>query len=323
MIPKRTLGETGLSVSRMGLGLAALGRPGYINLGHAQDLNALDQEAMQKQSSDVLTEAYQQGICYFDAARSYGLAETFLAHWLKTHHPGDVVIGSKWGYTYTANWQVQAIQHEVKEHSLSKLNEQWQESKELLGDKLNLYQIHSATLDSGVLRNKEVLLRLFELKQTGLIIGFSSSGIEQAKTIELALGIEHKGQRLFDCVQASFNLFERSAAKTLELAHREGLGILIKEALANGRLTSRNQDTEVQPLIKEAQKQNLNPDALALAWLMAHEWVDVVLSGASTKTQLKENLKAFEVKQALPDLLEGLAQPAEHYWYKRSKLIWN
>jgi aryl-alcohol dehydrogenase-like predicted oxidoreductase len=32
------LGATELTVSRLGLGLAALGRPGYINLGHAADL---------------------------------------------------------------------------------------------------------------------------------------------------------------------------------------------------------------------------------------------------------------------------------------------
>ena len=34
----RELGKTGLMVSRIGLGMAALGRPGYINLGHAEDL---------------------------------------------------------------------------------------------------------------------------------------------------------------------------------------------------------------------------------------------------------------------------------------------
>jgi aryl-alcohol dehydrogenase-like predicted oxidoreductase len=36
----RSLGATGLSVSRLGLGLAALGRPGYINIGHAADIGS-------------------------------------------------------------------------------------------------------------------------------------------------------------------------------------------------------------------------------------------------------------------------------------------
>ncbi len=323
MIPQRVLGITGLSVSRMGLGLAALGRPGYINLGHAQDLKALSQTAMAEQSQQILAEAYKLGIRYFDAARSYGLAEAFLAHWLEAEQPKDIVIGSKWGYTYTANWQVEAKNHEVKEHSLSNLNNQWQESKAQLDTWLNLYQIHSATLESGVLENKELLERLFELKQTGLFIGLSTSGTNQAQTLELALKIEKSGERLFDTVQASFNLFERSAGKTLELAHREGMGIIIKEAIANGRLSKRNQAAEVQPLLAEATKLEVNPDALALAWVLRHDWVDVVLSGAATKDQLRENVKAFDLDQENLENLEGLEQNPEVYWKKRSALNWN
>ena len=41
------LGDTGLVVSRIGLGLAALGRPGYINLAHAADFrDGRDVQAM-------------------------------------------------------------------------------------------------------------------------------------------------------------------------------------------------------------------------------------------------------------------------------------
>jgi aryl-alcohol dehydrogenase-like predicted oxidoreductase len=36
-MPARSLGSTGLLVSRLGLGLAALGRPAYINLGRSED----------------------------------------------------------------------------------------------------------------------------------------------------------------------------------------------------------------------------------------------------------------------------------------------
>jgi hypothetical protein len=44
---------------------------------------------------------------YFDAARSYGRAEEFLGGWLAARGigPQEVVVGSKWGYVYTANWQ--------------------------------------------------------------------------------------------------------------------------------------------------------------------------------------------------------------------------
>ena len=64
----------------MGLGLAALGRPGYINLGHATDLSRdYDVAAMADHAHTVLDAAWAAGIRYFDAARSYGRAEEFLS----------------------------------------------------------------------------------------------------------------------------------------------------------------------------------------------------------------------------------------------------
>src|SRR3954467_15089718 len=117
----RRLGITSLSVSRLGLGLAALGRPGYINPGHAPAPPPADDiAAMEAHSHTVLDAAYQLGVRYFDVARSYGCAEAFLTSWLASRDipPGTVTVGSKWGYTYTAGWQVEAERHEVKDHSL-------------------------------------------------------------------------------------------------------------------------------------------------------------------------------------------------------------
>ena len=94
----RPLGSTGLSVSRLGLGLAALGRPGYINIGHAADIGS-DRAVttMEARAHAVLDAAYAAGIRYFDAARSYGRAESFLASWLASRKipAGQVTIGSK------------------------------------------------------------------------------------------------------------------------------------------------------------------------------------------------------------------------------------
>ena len=104
------LGRSGLTVSRLGLGLAALGRPGYINLGHAADLaHDYDVASMRERAHAVLDAAWRGGVRYFDAARSYGRAEEFLATWLHgaAIAPADVTVGSKWGYTYTAAWQVE------------------------------------------------------------------------------------------------------------------------------------------------------------------------------------------------------------------------
>jgi hypothetical protein len=95
----------------VGLGLAALGRPGYITLGHGEDLaGAYEPAAMEARCHAVLDAAWAAGVRWFDAARSYGRAEAWLASWLAARGvaPGEATLSSKWGYTYTAAWGVAA-----------------------------------------------------------------------------------------------------------------------------------------------------------------------------------------------------------------------
>lgn len=320
---------TDLRVSSIGLGLAALGRPGYINLGHADDLGRdYDVAAMREHAHVMLDTAFEHSVRYFDAARSYGRAEAFLGSWLETRAISDCVVGSKWGYTYTADWQIDADEHEVKEHSRSKLDEQWRESQSLLGNHLNLYQIHSATLETGVLDNAEVLEKLAEIKAAGVCIGLSLSGPSQAQTLEEALRVQVGGQKLFDTVQATWNILEPSAGSTLEAAHREGLGVIIKEALANGRLTRRNDAPEfakkLEVLKKQAERLGTTVETLALAAPLQQPWVSVVLSGAAKVGDLLENLDAVNVPwdEEIEEALEELAEPPEQYWRTRAALPW-
>lgn len=328
----RTLGSSSLNVTRLGLGLAALGRPGYINLGHAQDLQQnYDLTAMESHAHTVLDAAWAAGIRYFDAARSYGRAEAFLGSWLTQRGlpPESAAVGSKWGYTYTAAWQVKAEEHEVKEHSLPVLQRQIGESRALLGDYLDLYQIHSATLDSGVLENGAVLAELTRLREQGLLIGLSLSGANQAETLRRAMQVRVDNRPLFDSVQATWNLLEQSADEALREAHESGMGVIVKEALANGRLTPRNQDPTFQDrmaILKEAAaRHNTTVDALALAAVLAQPWADVVLSGASTVEQLQSNVLAVNVKwdEETAVTLRPLLESPQTYWQTRSQMAWN
>src|SRR5256714_172560 len=119
--------------ARLGLGLAALGRPGYVTLNHATDLGGrYDPAIMELHAHEVLDAAFDAGIRYIDAARSYGRAEDFVASWLRKRkiEPGEVVVASKWGYTYTAGWSTSAAQHEVKDHSIVAFERQLAESLE-------------------------------------------------------------------------------------------------------------------------------------------------------------------------------------------------
>ena len=331
-LPLHPLGTTSLQVSPIGLGLAALGRPGYINLGHAEDLEGdYAAQEMERKAHKVLDAAYEEGVRYFDAARSYGKAEAFLASWLATQSPEeltDIVVGSKWGYTYTADWQVDAEEHEVKEHSLENLGKQWQESQDILGNHLNLYQIHSATLETGVLENQPILEKLAELKANGTHIGLSLSGGKQAQTLERALDVRFDGEKLFDTVQATFNVLEPSAGDTLAQAHSEGLGVIVKEALANGRLTERNDAPafadKLDILQKQAKRLNTTLDALALAFVLRRPWAGVVLSGAATVEHVRSNVAAvgLELDEEALDALEKLRELPGEYWGTRGDLAW-
>ena len=317
---ERTLGPAELPVTAIGLGLAALGRPGYLNLGHGDDLGS-DRSvgALERHAHAVLDAAYEQGVRYFDAARSYGRAEAFLASWLRQRGlaPGAVTVGSKWGYTYTAGWQVDADPPEVKDLSVDTFRRQIGETRELLGDHLALYQIHSATVDSGVLEDPAVLDALAELRAEGVSVGLTTSGPEQAQTVERALAAGG-----FDTVQSTWNLLEPSAGPALAQARGEGLGVVVKEALANGRLTARGGCPELEQV---AGRLGAPPDAVALSAVLAQPWVDVVLSGAGSPEQLVSNLAARELRwdREAAQALAGLAEEPEAYWRARSELAWN
>ena len=316
------LGTTGISVSAIGFGLAAIGRPGYINLGHDEDVGGRTGQAeFARHTHDMLDLARAGGITYVDTARSYGRAEEFLSTWLGSRHPApeQMIVGSKWGYVYTADWEVDAEVHETKIHTRANLDQQYAASVDLLGTHLRLYQIHSATRDSGVLDNTDVINRLGELRAGGLVIGLSTSGPNQADTIRQAIDLDVDGQSLFGVVQATWNLLETSAGRALAEAADAGLAVIVKEAVANGRLTSRNH--EIAAALRTIAPE-WTPDALAIAACLHQPWSSVVLSGAATDAQLTSNLIALDISRSTTASLPPLHENPERYWGARGALPW-
>ena len=322
---QRSLGSTGLEVTRVGLGMAALGRPGYINLGHGEDLvGRRSIHGLQEHAHQVLDTARDLGVRYLDAARSYGRAEDFLAAWLDARPAAadETTVGSKWGYTYTAGWEVDAEEHEVKDHSLATLERQLGETRRRIGDHLDLYQVHSATLESGILDDDEVLAGLIELGETGTVVGLTLSGPDQPATLEQALAVEVDGVNPFRCVQATWNLLEPSVGAALASAHDVGWGVIVKEAVANGRLTPRGDG--LPAVAAAAARHGVTVDAMAIAAALAQPFVDVVLSGATTREQLRSNLCALDVELTDEDrgALAKLSEAPRTYWSRRSELAW-
>jgi aryl-alcohol dehydrogenase-like predicted oxidoreductase len=302
-------------VHRFGLGLAAAGRPAYITLGRDEDLAAdRSVEDLRARCHELLDRAWDLGVRYVDVARSYGRAESFLGSWLAAH-PGrreQLRIGSKWGYEYVGGWSLDAELHERKDHSHAVFTRQWPQTLEALGTAPDLYLIHSLTPDSGALGDAGLLASLRELAETGVRVGISTSGPAQGAVLERVLQMPDSP---FTAVQSTWNLLERSVGPVLAQAHDEGWFVVVKEGVANGRLTPRSADPAIAAL---AALDGQDVDAFALGAALAQPWVDVVLSGAVTTAQLEQNLAARPVA-----VLPAGAERPEEYWATRSRLPWN
>ena len=196
----------------------------------------------------------------------------------------------------------------------------------MLGPWLGLYQVHSATLESGVLDDDAILDELAARRDRGVAIGLTSSGPGQAHVIRRALAIERSGAPVFGVVQATWNVLEPSAEAALADAHAAGRGVIVKEALANGRLTDRN--TALGPAVRaalaSAHDGAASLDQVALAAALARDFVDVVLSGAGTVAQLRSNAAAAELATSLDlDAVVSVAESPDRYWRERTALPWN
>ena len=102
----------------------------------------------------MLDAALDGGVDWIDTARSYGRAEEFVGQWWRARSAADPdwlerapTVSSKWGYAYVGDWNPDADVHEVKDHSLAQFEAQWALTRDTL-PRVNLYQVHSLTLDS-------------------------------------------------------------------------------------------------------------------------------------------------------------------------------
>jgi aryl-alcohol dehydrogenase-like predicted oxidoreductase len=288
---------------------------------------------MEARAHAVLDAAFDAGIRYVDAARSYGRAEDFVASWLRKRaiEPGQVVVASKWGYTYTAGWSTSAAQHEVKDHCLAAFERQLAESVELLGPYLSLYQIHSVTADGKTLEDNALIDAIAQLRERGIRAGLSVSGAGQDVAIRRALEVRRDGERVFASVQATRNLLERGAESALKEAHSAGMKVVVKESLANGRLThdNRNDDEVFSPLVARirelAESRGTTVEKLAIAAALARPWADFILTGAATVDQIRSSIAALEAAYdaQLEEQLRPLSMASDEYWRARVSFKWN
>src|SRR6185503_8124932 len=130
---------------------------------------------------------------------------------------------------------------------------------------------------------------------------------------------------LFTSFQSTWNVLETSAGPALAEAAAAGAWVIVKQAVANGRLAPGGADSPgAHRVAKLASEADTTADALAIAAALAQPWAWRVLSGAVDPAQVASNAAAAD--RALPETvaaeLAGLAEDPEAYWAARSARPW-
>ena len=223
---RKTIANTGIQVSPLGLGTVKLGRDKGVKYSNSFQIPD-DQQAL-----TLLKQAWDLGINLLDTAPAYGNSEQRLGELLSLH-PKDWVIATKVGETFdsTTGESHYDFSPEFITRSIQK------SLKKLRRDYLDIVLIHSDGNDKHIIEHDGALEILAELKRQGLIraIGMSTKTVEGG-----LLALEQS-----DIVMVMHNLHYQQEQAVLDKALVDNKGVFVKKALASGHLTSTDSSTDI------------------------------------------------------------------------------
>ena len=186
-----------------------------------------------------------------------------------------------------------------------------------LGTVPDLYLVHSVTPDSPALGDVALLDRLGALAATGVRVGISTSGPRQADALDAAREL---GDSPFSVVQATWNLLEPSVGPAFARAHDAGWFVVLKEAVANGRLSpsrAAGEPATARPRgIRRAVDRRVRCRRRSVAAMVRHRAL-----GSVTRDQLDSNL-ASRTPTTDAAALAALAEEPSAYWATRNARDW-
>mgnify|MGYP001111618563 CR=1 FL=1 len=287
----RTLGNTGMEVSRLGAGLAEIGS--RLTL------------AKENRAGEILNLALDSGINFLDTAACYGISEELIGRTI-AHRRDEYILATKAGHT-AGDYQGRSWTAETVRHSIER-------SLELLKtDHLDLAQLHSCSVE--VLERGEVIEALLDAKQAGKTRFIGYSGDNEAAR----WAVEHE---VFDTLQTSFNLVDQKARRELfPLAREKGMGIIAKRPIANAAW---GKDTSPSSYANEYHRRaqvlaetgpipgdSGDPIVLALGFVLAHEAVDTAIVGTSDRDHMAANIRWVE--EELPIAEDAVAELQQRF----------
>lgn len=305
-----TLGKSGLRISPLTLGTMTFGED------WGWGTNPMD-------AHEIWNEYIGNGGNMIDTANIYtkGHSEKIIGDFLanKSVRRDALVISTKfWGnmYPYDANGGGASRKSIIQslEHSL----------KRLQTDYIDLYWLHAFDPHTPI---EETLLTLQDLVSAGKIRYIAVSDTPAWKITEAQMLAKFRGWSAFIGLQLEYSLLERSVENELiPMALEMGLGVIpwspLKEGILSGKYTRENKgqqlsgrnESRISPELPEktyqvieqltaiAEDRNVPVSAVAIAWVMHQKGVTSTLLGARTLEQLKQNIKASELKLSTEEL---------------------
>ena len=298
----RRLGKSDMSLTEVGLGCWQLGG----------DFGPVEAQ----QATNILEQAYESGVRFFDTADVYGdgISEKFIGKFAAQHD--DIYIATKVGRDaslFPDQYTKQGVRKSI-EASLQRLNV----------DSIDLIQLHC--IPTEVLKEGEVFQWLKEFKQQGLIKHYGAS-VESMQEAKLCLGDAD-----LTSLQLIINIFRQEAmTEVLDLAAKNNVGIIARlpyaSGLLSGAVTAQRQfDTQdhryynrdgaafhvgetfaglplEKALMLVEQLQCLLPESMSLAqgairWLLDYPQITSIITGASKPQQIAQNV-LYANQQAL------------------------
>jgi len=305
-----TLGDTGMTVSRICLGCMSFGDPDWRDW-------VLDEFGPR-----VLVErAIELGVNFFDTANMYsdGDSERVLGDALAEYDRDEFVVATK-GY-------FQMREDDPNSGGLSRktIEQELSASLDRLGvDTVDLYQIHRWDYDTPI---EQTLGALSDAVRRGQVRHVGASSMWAHQLAEALSTSDRLGLERFATMQNHYNLaYREEEREMLPLCEREGLGVVPWSPMARGYLTrpheeymstkraetddyaqehpyAANGGREINERVGElAADRGVSMAQIALAWLLHKEWVDAPIVGASRIEHLEEAVEALEISLSGSDL---------------------
>ncbi|WP_179004559.1 aldo/keto reductase [Winogradskyella forsetii] len=308
----RELGKNGFDVSEVGLGCWQIGG----NWGNEID---------KKNAFEILNEAIENGVTFFDTADVYGdgRSETLIGEFIKDKG-SNIKIATKFGRganVFPDQYTEKALRDSV-EVSCRRLNV----------EAIDLLQLHC--IPSEALLKGDIFNWLRTLKKEGKICHFGAS-IESVEQ-----GLICLEQEDLQSLQVIYNIFrQKLTSALLPQAKEKGVGIIVRLPLASGLLTGKfNKDTQ----FLENDHRNFNRDGdafnvgetfaglpfevgvklsdqlksycpdgfsmvdMALRWILDHEAVSTIIPGASSHKHIHNNAAASNLPPLSDELMAEL-----------------